>query len=1001
MKHRIFLPLLLLLTALPLSAQFTTGGADPCRIRWRQMGTGHYRIIYPTGLDSLARVYGDELERWRIPVGRSAGFLPNQQYRRPMPVILHAYNATSNGSVTWAPRRMEFYTTPMSWQTEALPWVRNLAIHESRHVAQMQLGAAGIFRPLNGLLGQMVPGALAGVYPGPHLLEGDAVVTETALSQAGRGRDADFLEYWKTALGSGERRSWYDWLGGSLTRYTPNHYGLGYLTIAGVRTQFDDPLFTARYFNNVLRRPLRIHNFSRTIRQASGQPLKPTWERLQEEYARRWSEEAAARAPYTPLSALTRPERDYVSHQGILVLPGREPGDSTRVWAIRSGLSRPAALVSIEADGKEKTLVPLASNVTHFSPDTVSRRIYWSELVPHARWEEKQVSSIYYKEYDGDLSKTFTLVKGGRYVNPAPSEDGEKIAAVEFPLEGGSMLVVFSHQGELISRTAAPDSLQLAEPVFLDGQIYVAGLSDKGMGLYKAPEQADGTWSCLLAPQPVKITDLKRSADGLLFTCDRSGVNEIYRFLPGSNRFIQLTSTLNGVSGGVFSPDGTSLYVSEPRPDTRRVSRIAAEALRTETVDYADIFRDPMAEKLSAQEKVLEAEGTLPDRKDRSRTKVFAPKPFRKLPHIPHFHSWAPFFYDYDDLSGFSMDIVEEEAEFGASGLFQNLLGTASGMVGYRAAQVNGKWHHGGHLKLTYSGWFPVFDMDFDINARAARQYRFDFTADPIQSSVREMDSPYMFFRGRTYLPLGSSRNGISFGFVPQFSFQASNDFIWVKQPIQIDNGTFPSMNWSARAYLIRNRASSQIFPKSGIGVEFGRKKYFALGDFLFSPESFLYLYGYLPGLTPRQGFKFTLTGQWMDGTFSPSSHNVVNTLPRGIGEDLGTFLGYYANSQMLFTVDYAIPFGNPRASLGPITYIRNFVLQPFVDIASYNLHPSILSTPLVVGSVGADFLLHLSYFCWMPAPFEFGVRACSNFWNTLPVKDQRLHVHFIFRQTF
>ena len=72
-------------------AQFYTGGEDPASVRWSTFRTDHYKLIYPTGMDSLARAYARSLETFRPQVGRSIGYLPGGMYRKPMPVILHAH----------------------------------------------------------------------------------------------------------------------------------------------------------------------------------------------------------------------------------------------------------------------------------------------------------------------------------------------------------------------------------------------------------------------------------------------------------------------------------------------------------------------------------------------------------------------------------------------------------------------------------------------------------------------------------------------------------------------------------------------------------------------------------------------------------------------------------------------------------------------------------------------------------------------------------------------
>ena len=49
-----------LLAGTTASAQFFQAGSDPFS-RWSEMGTEHFRVIYPQGLDSLARAYAMDL----------------------------------------------------------------------------------------------------------------------------------------------------------------------------------------------------------------------------------------------------------------------------------------------------------------------------------------------------------------------------------------------------------------------------------------------------------------------------------------------------------------------------------------------------------------------------------------------------------------------------------------------------------------------------------------------------------------------------------------------------------------------------------------------------------------------------------------------------------------------------------------------------------------------------------------------------------------------------
>ena len=237
-KHIFSTLTLSLLLPISLGAQFYVTGDDPGRAKWYTIDTDNFSIIYPEGTDSLARSYGYKLEKYRLPVSRSTGYLNKGR----MPVVLHAYNG-ANGSVAWAPQRMDMFTIPTAYNPEPLPWSTMLSVHEGRHVTQMQFGMTESHRPISFAFGEMWNILASVVYPGMANIEGDAVVAETALTKSGRGRTADFLNYYHVAFDNGDFRSWAQWRYSSQRRYTPTYYALGYMHEGGMRYFYDYPSY--------------------------------------------------------------------------------------------------------------------------------------------------------------------------------------------------------------------------------------------------------------------------------------------------------------------------------------------------------------------------------------------------------------------------------------------------------------------------------------------------------------------------------------------------------------------------------------------------------------------------------------------------------------------------------------------------------------------------------------------------------------------------------------
>ena len=142
------LRILLIFLFIPIaaSAQFYVTGDDPGHLKWNYIDTESYRVLYPQGADSLAKTYARKLEKYKIPISRTSGYITGEGDGKIMPVVMHTYN-DANGSVAWAPKRMDLFTIPSAYEPVAMPWSTMLSIHESRHVTQMQFGLTEKHKP--------------------------------------------------------------------------------------------------------------------------------------------------------------------------------------------------------------------------------------------------------------------------------------------------------------------------------------------------------------------------------------------------------------------------------------------------------------------------------------------------------------------------------------------------------------------------------------------------------------------------------------------------------------------------------------------------------------------------------------------------------------------------------------------------------------------------------------------------------------------------------------
>ncbi|MCX6224580.1 MAG: hypothetical protein NTV01_07500, partial [Bacteroidia bacterium] len=172
--------LLLLLLSIPGQSQYYTMGSDPSAIKWNQTKVREFDLVYPQNEARLAGKFSGILNDIGEVITASM-----QSTIRNMPVVIHPYAAFSNGSSILAPRRIELFPKqPIALETN--DFSSQLIIHEVRHFAQMEKLNAGITKAAGYILGDQAQSLVLGIHVPKWLLEGDAVLTETLLSHAGR-----------------------------------------------------------------------------------------------------------------------------------------------------------------------------------------------------------------------------------------------------------------------------------------------------------------------------------------------------------------------------------------------------------------------------------------------------------------------------------------------------------------------------------------------------------------------------------------------------------------------------------------------------------------------------------------------------------------------------------------------------------------------------------------------------------------------------------------------
>ena len=974
-------------------AQFYVTGDDPGKLKWNYIDTDNFRVIYPQGADSLAKEYGYKLEKYKIPVSRSTGYMAGHGDGKLMPAVLHAYNG-SNGSVAWAPKRMDLFTLPTAYDPEPMPWSTMLAVHEGRHVTQMQFGMTGSQKYFSYAFGEMWNILVSLLYPGLYLIEGDAVMAETALTPSGRGRTADFLNYYRVAFDNGDFRSWDRWLFGSQKHYAPDHYALGYMTFGTIRYLYDYPDFMKDTYDMASR---KLFNFSPAMTKIrenrTGVKFKETFREVCDTMQAMWSRDAQQRAPFIYMEEITKPSSVYTNYSHT-VTAGND------IDTIKSGYLDTPVLVRLDDQGNEIRIKSMSYEMSDLSAINDSTLI-WSEDVPDKRWSMKSDSKIRFIN-PGTGKKTprrFNLCEShdGPVYNPSVSEDG-RIAGAQYLYKGGSAM----WEG---GSTPAPDSLQLVETAWIGNTIYATAVSENGYGIYAFDNEeaiarhfhttsGREVWTVILEPQPVKITDFKSHGNELMFTCDRTGVNELYHLDPVSGDLRQKTVTKYGAKDFAYTADGKYLYYSAPTINGMRIYRTPVDSLVNRKVDYTEKYKYVVADCLAEQEKKLaNADGYKEAVDNDIKVNFSEPKRYRKASHAFNIHSWAPVYVSVDNIMNMSYDYIFQAASLGASAIMQNRLATGVGEFGYSAHKDpynREKWRHSGHFKFTYSGLYPVIEAKIDFNDRAARQFNVTAVKRSAGTGVsltsKELNAPYFEGNLSAYIPFSFSSGGWYKGFIPKVSYRITNDMFNTSISVleEAPTGMYPGnppfigatagkntfrhyLSGSLRAYTTLGTSNSAAYPKWGIGGEIGASVNLESSDIM-SPMGYAYLYGYMPGFTPEQGIKLSVMHQQQLDNESIFGQPLVQVLPRGLAStpSLASYMAIYNAGITKFSVDYAIPIYIGDLSIaGGFVYIKRLCLTPHFDYAHAG-NANLMS-------VGSALTFDLNGLIWIGWPVSIG----------------------------
>lgn len=563
-----------LIAALPAAAQLSNTPLDAHRYTWKKISSAHYEVIFPDFLEERGRYVSSTLEYlWPL---QQRTIMPTRLFRYP--VILNPDQISPNGYVSILPRRSYYYTAPDS--ATAGDWLTLLAAHEGRHMFQFDAMNRGTIHALSFFVGEYAA-AVAATSPS-WWFEGDAVMTETALTESGRGRNPRFTAQFKALMLEGKVFNYNKMLLGSYADKIPNSYEFGYLMYSYIRAQYD-PKAPETLLGSMAKCPLPALGPHLAMRRACGKGASAVYREMAEQYGRFWKEQTASLA-VTPAKALTTQKKStYREHRFIAAC-----ADGSVVASVLD-YDRGTEIVRVK-DGKE---TPLCKGYPLNSLGAGGNLLVWDSLEANAKFD---ASSSRIVLFDLDKGCKRTLFSGSRYISPALSPDGSIVAMVEFGYDTACALVTArTSDGSILNRYPIPrgeiwSDLSFAEGgaalVFISNNVYErAGHGGKYLGSF---EFATGTKNNLYDAGMENIGSPVVSGGVVYYVSNSTGIDSVWAIDGDGKRYQVISRTIgaycplpaSGGDGIRFVDYANSRGTVIAEADVPRASWIPADSTR-------------------------------------------------------------------------------------------------------------------------------------------------------------------------------------------------------------------------------------------------------------------------------------------------------------------------------------------------------------------------------------------------------------------------------------
>lgn len=901
-----FLVLIFLFYVMAFKSAKAQVGPQPSYVNWSSIENNSVRVIFPDHnlkeAQRIADIITHVSQKATVSIGSKS---------KKIDLLLNTNTTQVNGYATLKPYHSQFYATGAQNfnMIGALSWLDNLAIHEYRHSLQYCNADRGLTKMLRLIRGD--EGWGMGMAPSiPDWFdEGDAVLAETILSPAGRGRTPSFFEEQRALLLNGKNYSYAQARNGSLKNLIPNHYSLGYTLVNYVRNHYGAETWS-KVLADAGAYKYPPYPFSRSLKHYTGLSTPKLYKASYQELKERWEKELD-NLKLTPTMSVSLENPKVVTNY---LFPHFLADGS--IVCLKNSYDEISQLVKIK-DGLETRLTSVGRGTEPFL-GLQSNKATWTEMRKDARRDAVEYSVIMSFDLASGVKKQVT--NKSKYFSPVFSSAGDRLLAVEANEQIKNNIKILNAADGLVIETIPNeqnDFLSYSQWINDDSGITYLAKRNSRVCLLKYD---------LISKKTTELTDWTSHVigaytvqdDWVYFNASFSGINNIYAVSTnGDKQIYQMTSVRVGADMPAVSKDGRLLAFTEQTVMGKQLSSLSVskDALTlspVQVVEPADMARYHVL-TTAEEQNILDS---IPQ-------EAYQVRKYNGLLPGVKLHSWDPVF-----------SFEPDSRRYGAFLKMSDILGNFSANIG-PVYNVNERTVHVGG-DFTYSKYY------LPITARA-------------NSGNRKSKS--LAADGKTVVERTFKQTDIGAGLSLPLSWYRGNYTTGVKLNTFISNistsnyvQNFNSAQADVMLYNIRNRGLQNTNSKWSQLVQLGYER--SLNKEVSADRFTLKANVTTIGLRKNHGLAF--------GFKLLKEQNSNNYLYEDLFEHAR---GYEANPRDLehvFSVDYSMPLFYPDFGFGGLFYLKRVRANFFYDMG--RIYRNVNNAVLNQNSVGAEIMLDTKF---------------------------------------